>query len=99
MDPNETLKKIRTLLKIRRLTREESAELQELVEALDEWMMNGGCAPVQWTVAQRTTRVVCNNTLPGVTDESVQKEPMYQRPDRTAQGIHPVVGPFTRVRK
>lgn len=50
MDPNEALKKIRELLKIRRLSREESAELQELVEGLDEWITKGGFLPSSWSV-------------------------------------------------
>jgi hypothetical protein len=53
MDATETLKRIRELLAVRRLSREQSAELQELIEALDEWIMKGGFLPTPWAVGQK----------------------------------------------
>jgi len=51
MDPNETLKMIRS--RIRRLNvgqpfRNDGEELAELVEALDEWLTKGGFLPSDW---------------------------------------------------
>lgn len=48
MDPNSALIQIRVLLRIRRLSQEQSAELQDLVEELDEWLVSGGFLPAAW---------------------------------------------------
>jgi len=52
MDPNANLAEQRRLLrKFRqrnRLTAGEATRLAELVDALDEWLVNGGFLPVAW---------------------------------------------------
>ncbi len=51
MDPNENLKRQRVLVKrILNSLRasEQSTELAELVEALDQWITNGGFLPKPW---------------------------------------------------
>lgn len=67
MDPNETLRQIRQLLNVRRLNRQQIEQFQELVEALDEWMSNGGCAPIAWSGKKMMTQSVSR----GVSGEQV----------------------------
>jgi len=58
LDPNATLTEIRALLangEIGNRYAEESCEqsgrLAELIEALDLWIMKGGCLPKEWAQA------------------------------------------------
>ena len=54
MDPNATLEQIRELVfrstsySPRGLNWDDSAQLVELIEALDEWLMTGGFKPEDW---------------------------------------------------
>jgi hypothetical protein len=63
MDPNETLRLIR--LTIKQMAVEEkgglmwtahAVELSEYVEALDEWLTNGGSLPTDWADVDFTGR-------------------------------------------
>jgi hypothetical protein len=50
MDPNKTLEDIRRLLDLERETKlpENRSELSDLVDALDEWLSQGGFLPADW---------------------------------------------------
>jgi hypothetical protein len=48
MDPNATLERMLTLANQQRLDEYESAELQELVLNLNEWIIAGGFFPRNW---------------------------------------------------
>lgn len=64
MDVDETLKQIRALLKIRRLTADQSAFLQDLMESLDNWIVGGGFLPASWAGQQTRHRpMYCRNGL------------------------------------
>lgn len=72
MDPNETLRRIRSL--VLQIEKDESGmahgaeELAELVRALDHWMSRGGFAPYEWVPG----RVACTN---GLTNGSTEPTP------------------------
>lgn len=52
MDPNETLKRLRKLAKrigsMAEPYDDDALELAELVDALDQWITNGGFLPRDW---------------------------------------------------
>jgi hypothetical protein len=49
MDPNETLREIRELVRPGAEAQDpDGARLSELVQALDEWLSKGGFAPAEW---------------------------------------------------
>jgi hypothetical protein len=52
MDPDATLAQIRELMATHHthndLGEEETAQLVELIDALDEWMTKGGFLPTDW---------------------------------------------------
>lgn len=52
LDANERLKAIRELLKVRRPDEEQTAELQNHIEALDRWISSGGFLPADWAAKQ-----------------------------------------------
>lgn len=62
MDPNETLKQIRSLIESLADTDvggfyPDVADLIDLIDALDGWLLKGGFLPIEWTpsnVAERT---------------------------------------------
>jgi hypothetical protein len=54
MDPNETLRLIRELVQTdihRDLSEDESGELLELVNSLDQWITAGGFLPTAWNAS------------------------------------------------
>jgi hypothetical protein len=64
MDPNETLRKIRSMLETREGGEVENSDiLAELMESLDEWLSKGGFLPDEW--AQHFHR----RTLARITDD------------------------------
>lgn len=54
MDPNETLKNIRELAEAifedesQESKGDKAEELADYFQALDEWISNGGCLPLEW---------------------------------------------------
>lgn len=56
MDPDETLRQIRLLIKQMRvdespeIRKQHADDLAELIEALDEWLSKGGFSPAAWAV-------------------------------------------------
>ena len=49
MDPNATLKEIREIIKLHNDSNApDLSRLVELIEALDEWISNGGFRPEGW---------------------------------------------------
>lgn len=62
VDPNETLRKIRRLYDIVIPEREEMDELCELVQALDDWLTEGGFLPEAWKARHTFSRSPLDNT-------------------------------------
>lgn len=66
MDPNETLRRIRAAIR-----NDETGELAELVEALDDWLSGGGFLPSAWgsrPYNERDARAAAVFTDPVVAD-------------------------------
>lgn len=67
MDPNETLRRIRSLVLMieKDVTAENAQELAELTRALDGWMSKGGFAPTEWQCGalRAAERMACTNSM------------------------------------
>jgi hypothetical protein len=49
MDPNETLRELRRILRAGAWDAADAERVRELIEALDAWLSRGGFLPDAWT--------------------------------------------------